>query len=42
MLKRIRICDRCGKELKNEEEIKYMIDYRYRFEICDECYEAIK
>ena len=41
MEKTIRICDRCGKELK-DEEINYMTDYRYCFEVCNECYEVMK
>ena len=42
MEKRIRVCDRCGKELKDTDEINYMSDYRYQFEICYECYEIMK
>lgn len=42
MEKKIIVCDRCGKELKDKDERNYMSDYRYRFEICNECYEIMK
>lgn len=42
MEKRIRICDRCGKELKDKDEVNYMSNYRYNFEICNECYKIMK
>jgi len=42
MEKVIRVCDKCGKELKEEENIKYIYTNRYCFEVCDECYEIMK
>lgn len=42
MKKTIRVCDRCGKQLKDNDEINYMSDYKYIFEICSECYEIMK
>ena len=42
MLKQIKICDRCGKELKNESKTGYAFFDQYRFELCDECFKEIK
>lgn len=35
-IKEYHICDRCKKEI-NEEEINLRYDYAYRYELCDDC-----
>lgn len=42
MLKQMRICDRCGKEIKNEDKTAYLFFEQYRFELCEECFKEIK
>lgn len=42
MLKQIKICDRCGKELKNEDKTGYVFLEQYRFELCEECFKEIQ
>lgn len=42
MLKQIKICDRCGKELKNSDKTAYLIFEQYRFELCEECLNEIQ
>lgn len=33
------ICDRCKKEM---EKINFGYDYKFRYELCDECYGYFK
>ena len=42
MLKQIKICDRCGKELQNEVKTGYVFFDQYRFELCEECLKKIQ
>ncbi len=42
MLKQIKICDRCGKELKNSDKTDYLFLEQYRFELCEECFKEIQ
>ncbi len=42
MLKQIKICDRCGKELKNSDKTDYAFFGQYRFELCEECFKEIQ
>lgn len=41
MEKKIIVCDRCSKQL-NKDSKNYISSYRYKFEVCDECYEIMK
>ena len=42
MLKQIKICDRCGKELKNGDKIEHSFFGQYIFELCEECFKKIQ
>lgn len=42
MIKQIKICDRCGKELKNEDKTSYLFFEQYRFELCEECFKEVQ
>lgn len=42
MLKQMKICDRCGRELKNEDKTVFTFFEQYRFELCEECFKEIQ
>ncbi len=42
MLKQMKICDRCGKELKDEDKTAFSFFEQYRFELCEECFKEIQ
>lgn len=42
MQKQIKICDRCGKEIKNGDKTEHSFFGQYMFELCEECFKEIQ